>query len=92
MAKNFYGAITLTGGAAGALDAIASAGLQEGDGAFTVTDSEGVYIHNYASTSASTENAPNIITPDDIAGGNGRWILKGMLLNDNTLINQVFGS
>ena len=79
---NFYGATSLIGSGTGAVDAIASAGLATGDACYTIT-SAGVYVHRYDSTSSATESSPDVIAPDDV-GGNGRWVLKGMINQDLT--------
>jgi hypothetical protein len=71
--SNNHGATSLTGGGAGAVDALASAGLTTGDCVYTIT-STGLYCHRYDSTSATAESSPDVIAPDDIAGGNGRWL------------------
>ena len=71
---NFYGATSLIGSGTGAVDAIASAGLATGDAVYAVTSTT-IYTLRYDSTSASAESSPDVIAPDDIGGGNGRWLL-----------------
>ena len=74
MASNFYGAIALIGGAAGALDAIDGTDLATGDGAYVIT-ATGFYIYYLNASSGAAESSPDVISPDDNAG-NKRWILQ----------------
>lgn len=74
MANNFYGAILLTGGATGALDAIDGAGLADLDAAMVQTDGK-VYFYSLDSTSGAAEASPGIIAPDTNPGTK-RWILQ----------------
>jgi len=76
MPKYFYGATSLTGGGTGALDAISNEDLQDNDGAVVITDGDGSYVYTYDAESSAAEDSPNVIAPDDIGGGNGRWILE----------------
>jgi len=71
-----YYAHSLIGGAAGALDAIASAGLSNGDGAIVITTAS-VYFYWLDDDSGAGESSPDIIAPDDAADGTAdyRWIL-----------------
>ena len=69
-----YGAIDLTGGSAGDLDAIDGTVLQNNDIAIVVTSTPYVYIYRLNSTSGAAEASPNVISPDTNAG-NKRWIL-----------------
>lgn len=71
MANNVYAFTALTGGAAGALDAIAGAILATGDLAFGIADGK-ILAYKFDSTSSATESSPEIIAPDS---GNGRWLL-----------------
>jgi len=82
-----YFRTVLIGGGAGALDAIASAGLAEGDIA-TVTTISGAdvvqYFFKYDETGAAlTESSPTTILPDDGDGTDG-WRLMGAT-NQNLL-------
>jgi hypothetical protein len=63
----------LTGGGAGALDAIDGADLSDKDAAVVVL-STGVYHYHLDATSAASENSPYIIAPDDNPGDK-RWVL-----------------
>ena len=66
---------SLTGGGAGALDAIAVTSISDNDIAIVVTSSSGItYTYEYDSSSTATESSPVIIKPDDNTG-NGRWLL-----------------
>lgn len=76
MANNFYGAILLSGGATGALDAIDGAGLADLDAAIVQTDGV-VYFYSLDATSGAAESSPGIISPDTNAGTK-RWILQGV--------------
>lgn len=86
MPNYFYGATSLTGGGAGALDAIPSADLQDEDGAVAITDDEGALLYHYDSSSSAAESSPNIIAPDDIGANSGRWVLQSNLIVDGNLI------
>jgi hypothetical protein len=75
MANNFYGAIALTGGGAGALDAIDGNVLADGDGALVIdATNDKSYFYTLNASSGAAESSPNIIAPDSNAG-NKRWIL-----------------
>lgn len=63
MSNKFWPAIALTGGAAGALDAIDGALLSGGDMAMVIT-STGFHFYYLNAASASTEISPNFIVPD----------------------------
>lgn len=71
MANNVYAFTALTGGAAGALDAILGALLATGDLAFGVSGGK-LYAYKFDSTSSATESSPEVIAPDS---GSGRWLL-----------------
>jgi hypothetical protein len=75
MASNIYGAIALTGGLAGALDAIDGAVLADKDVAFVIEQATGVYVYVLDADSAAAEASPRIISPD-ANGGDKRWILQ----------------
>lgn len=77
MASNFYGATSLIGGGAGALDAIDGAALVDLDGAFVVTAS-GVYFYTLSASSGAAESSPGVISPDTNAGTK-RWIRQAVL-------------
>lgn len=79
MANNFYGAILLTGGATGALDAIDGAGLVDLDAAIVQTDGA-VYFYHLDATSGAAESSPGVVSPDDNAGTK-RWILQKVRAN-----------
>ncbi len=74
MANNIYGAIALTGGATGALDAIDGAALADKDIAIVVMQAGSVYTYVLDADSAAAESSPGIIQPD-ANGGDKRWIL-----------------
>lgn len=76
-ASNFYGAIGLTGGTTGALDAIDGTSLADGDAAYVVTPGGAAsqyYVYVLDDDSAAAESSPDVISPDDNAGDK-RWIL-----------------
>jgi hypothetical protein len=64
MAK-FYGAIALTGGGTGSLDAIPSTNLVQGDGCIVITSSGEAMFYRLSSAGGQTEAAPNIVLCDD---------------------------
>ncbi|KKN40059.1 hypothetical protein LCGC14_0737220 [marine sediment metagenome] len=94
MAKNFYGALDLTGGVDGDLDYIDGAGLADGDGAFVITSTY-AYMYVLDATSGAAESVPAIIAPDTNPGTK-RWILvslslAGLVLLDGGTIGQAAG-
>ncbi len=74
MAANFYPCIALTGGAAGALDAIDGTDLANQDVAIVVVQGDKVYHYVLDADSGMAENSPSCIAPDHNAGTK-RWIL-----------------
>lgn len=70
---NFYGAISLTGGGTGALDAIDGSLLVDGDGAVVITSSH-VYFYHLNATHGGSESSPEVIVMDNNAGDK-RWVL-----------------
>ena len=90
MAYNFFGAVSLTGGGTGALDAIDGTSLKTGDGACVITSS-GFYIFYLSASSGASESSPDVISPDANAGSK-RWILQGsgiFYINDTDASNQL---
>jgi hypothetical protein len=84
MANNFFGAIALTGGGTGALDAIDGNNIADGDAAFVVdATSDIIYIYTCNGSSGAAESSPDIISPDSNAGTK-RWILVELKINSNT--------
>lgn len=77
MAK-VYAAHDLTGGGAGALDAIDGSDLLNDDIALVLHDSYGLMTYLLDVDSSQTESSPEIIRPDDNAGAK-RWILQDIL-------------
>lgn len=69
---NFYGATGLTGGGAGALDAIDGLDLADGDGAIVVTGAF-CYVYVLDADSAAAEDSPDVVAPDANAGDK-RWL------------------
>jgi hypothetical protein len=71
-----YSATALTGGGAGALDAIDGADIADGARAIvTVGNNPGIlYVYIWDDDNAGTEASPDIIAAD-ANGGDGRWIL-----------------
>ena len=76
MSNKYFGAIALTGGGTGAVDAIAVALLSEGDILKVVSDTY-EYAYNYSASEAGSEDSPRIIIPDDNVSGTGAWVLRG---------------
>jgi hypothetical protein len=77
MANNIYGAIALTGGAAGALDAIDGTDLADKDMAMTLVQGDKAYLYVLDADSGASESSPSVISPDANAGTK-RWILHGV--------------
>ena len=73
MGNNFYGAVGLTGGSSGYLDAIDGANLNDKDGCIVITDTY-VYTYSLDADSTSAEDSPYIIAPDTNPD-NKRWVL-----------------
>ena len=71
-----WGAISLTGGSTGALDNIQTALLTNGDRVLVITET-GAYHYIYNTSSAQTENSPDVIVPDDATGDEAwnLWVL-----------------
>lgn len=70
---DFYGATSLTGGGAGALDAIDGADLSDGDGAVVIKDGMH-HVYHLDASSGATEAVPKVIAPDNNPGTK-RWVL-----------------
>jgi len=83
IAAKIYGATALTGGAAGALDAIADASLADKDCAVVFVQSGSVYHYVYKADSTAAESSPTVITPDDVSG-DGRWLLEPYYIASGT--------
>ncbi len=83
MASNAYWANVLTGGGAGALDAIDGAALADLDTAFVVALA-GNFVYSLDDDSAAAEMSPNVISPDANAGTK-RWVLVNV-------VNQQFNN
>jgi hypothetical protein len=78
MANNFFGAIGLTGGGAGALDAIDGAIIADGDAALVIdSTNDKTYFYTLNSSSGAAESSPTVISPDSNAGTK-RWILTSI--------------
>jgi len=90
MAVNFYPAIGLTGGAAGALDAIDGAGLVDGDRALVVTTTA-AYLFQLSGSSGAAESSPDVISPDSNAGTK-RWLLVKVVGNTGSPTTNTDGS
>lgn len=74
MSVNGYKCTALTGGGAGALDAIAWTGLSDGDLAIVMVNSS-VYFYQFVGGIGTAEAPPDVISPDSYSGS-GRWILQ----------------
>lgn len=74
MAITHYVSTALIGGAAGALDAIDGAILNDEDRAFATLNNV-FYLYQLDATSGAAESSPDIITPD-ANPGTKRWILQ----------------
>lgn len=72
----FDGAVGLTGGASGNLDAITGTSLMDGDVYFTVHNGS-LYLHKVNATLGGVENSPSLIVPDTDAGSK-RLFLMGV--------------
>lgn len=69
---------TLTGGAAGALDAESIGSLSEGDPSF-VSVGGVLFYYLFDAASALDEASPDVIKPDDAGSSPGRHILQQVL-------------
>ena len=103
MAVNrIFGAIAQSGGATGALDRISSTALADKDMAVVTDDTLGsINFYTYDGASVLTESLPTVITPDDIGGGAGRWVLispyyfvENLVIQagSNILTNELYGN
>ncbi len=86
MAAIIYGATALNGGASGALDDGATAyGDQITNGSLAIVqDDDKIYFFEADTSSGASENAPEIITPDDHSDGSTytgstRWLLMNVV-------------
>jgi hypothetical protein len=66
----------LTGGGAGALDAIPYTSCVDGQVAVVGTTDDKLYIYVFNSISATAESSPSVIAPDDVGANTGRWLLQ----------------
>jgi len=91
MANKNWGAGSLIGGGADALDAIDGALLSDGDHALVATLT-GHYVYVLDADSAATEISPSVIAPDSNAGDK-RWLLvdPNIVRQENLLANSGFG-
>ena len=98
--SNFYPATALTGGGAGALDAVDGAGLADGDVAFVgllghATYGNALLVYMLDADSAASESSPDVIAPDDNAGDK-RWVLAMSGINSGlhlaTALPVLYGS
>ena len=74
MANNIYGATSLTGGSAGALDAIDGAILVDSDAAIVLIKGGNVYFYVLNASLGQSEVSPTIIVPNSNAGTKC-WVL-----------------
>jgi len=74
MSTEYYPRTSYIGGGAGALDQLPSATLGDGDIAI-VSNATVFSVHHYDSNSGAGESSPDVIAPNDIGGGDGRWLL-----------------
>ena len=80
-------AFSLTGGGAGALDAIDGALLSDGDIAFVATSSY-LYIYKLDADSGLAEDSPAVIAPD-ANGGLKRWKFVGTTAPEGTNTGDI---
>lgn len=74
MANNWYLVDTLTGGTAGALDALDGNALNDGDRAIAIISGQAAF-YVLDADNAGAENEPYLISPDTNPGDK-RWVLK----------------
>jgi hypothetical protein len=74
VSNKIYGAIALTGGGTGALDAIDGTNLADKDAAIVSVQGVGIYNYIFNASSGATANGTSIIAPVTNAG-NERWII-----------------
>ena len=91
IAADFYGATSLTGGVAGALDYIDGDNLLDGDGAFVITDGTS-YQYRLDATSGAAQLSPRIIAPDTNPGTK-RWVLNTDNMTVGSRLNvKIYGA
>ncbi|MDH5524436.1 MAG: hypothetical protein OEY01_10660 [Desulfobulbaceae bacterium] len=90
--EQFYFRTALTGGAAGALDAIDGADLLDGDRAFVVTGGA-FYVYELDDASGAAEASPDIIAPD-VNAGTKRWLVQSLAgeLTADTINEKTTGA
>lgn len=92
MANNFYGAIALTGGGSGALDAIDGDVLSDGDGAIVLDATDNTFhMYTLDASSGAAESDPGVIAPDSNPG-NKRWIILAWEGTINTSLAAIVGA
>ena len=87
MPNNIYGAIALTGGGTGALDAIDGTALAANDMAFVVVGGF-TYTYYLHATLGATESSPGYIVPDANAGTKV-WVLTEMYRSNSAIKNPL---
>jgi len=90
MANYIFGAGTLTGGGANALDAIDGNDLNSNDMAVAIT-ATGVFFYILNASCSVPEHSPSVIAPDSNPGTK-RWILKGATGNAATTTSTTTSS
>ena len=83
MANYIYGAVALTGGVSGSLDALDGSDLTDNDAAIVFT-SNATYIYTLDESSGGTQNIPELIIPSNNAG-NKRWVLVSSRAAESSL-------
>lgn len=78
MSYKIRGAVALTGGAAGAVDAVDGAVLADMDIMIVVVPGAGLYVYVLDADSGLTESSPNRIVPDTNPGTKV-WLLQAMV-------------
>lgn len=78
-----WGCDALTGGASGALDALAVADLSDNDFAKVATGTQASYYYLFDASATQAEDSPNSIRPDDYSTS-GVWELQ-FYISDGTL-------
>lgn len=87
MSINGYKCTALTGGAAGALDALDGAGLLNGDIAIVMASGL-LYLFELDDDSGESESSPNVIAPDANAGTK-RWKLQQQPVTNTVPVGAI---
>jgi hypothetical protein len=90
MANNFFGAVSLTGGSDGDLDAIKETVISDADIACVVDGvNNDLYMYTAVAASSQAESSPQWIKPDDAGTPGIRWRMVDVVAFDGTSTHDL---